>query len=148
EPSDAPEMRVWPSGVKASDSTLSGCAVSTSRSLSASATSQNLTVRSSLPDASIRPPSRNVVQNTPLEWPLSTARDSPLSTSHSLTVLERPAARYRPLGENESQRPVTFPLPMSSISGGSFGLVRSNIRAPDHVLTARYRPSGEKATFV
>ena len=36
-----------------------------------------------------------------MEWPLSVARTSPVSTSHSLTVFELPAVRYRPSGEKE-----------------------------------------------
>src|SRR5262249_36291190 len=143
-PSDPPEKRVRPSGAKASDSTPPECAWSTSRSARACATSQNLTDRSSLPDASIRPPSRNAVHHTWLEWPLSVARASPPSTSHSLIVLALPDARYRPSGENETifLRVWAFLWPLSSISRGSCGLVRSHIRAPDSVPAARYRPSG------
>ena len=68
--------------------------------------SQSLTVRSMLPDASVRPPSRNATDHTRFEWPFSVAHASPVSTIHSLTVFEFDAARYRPSGEKDTPRAV------------------------------------------
>ena len=146
-PSDPPETRVWPSGVKASDSTLPECAVRTSRSARACATSQSLTVRSSLPDASIRPPSRNarpqhLVRVALQRRPGLAALDLPQPDRVRAARREIPAVG----GEGDASRLAAFLWPLSSISRGSCGLVRSHSRAPDQVPAARYRPSGEKAT--
>ena len=38
------------------------------------------------------------------EWPFSVAQASPVSTIHSLTVLELDAARIGPSGEKDTER--------------------------------------------
>src|SRR3954451_5227076 len=102
DPSVHPEARVLLSGVKASEKTPPLCPVRTSRSAPVREMSQRLTVRSPLPDASIRPPSRNATVDTRFAWPFSVVHASPVATSHSLTVLEFDAARYRPSGEKDT----------------------------------------------
>src|SRR6478672_11772278 len=112
--------------------------------------SQSLTVRSPLPDASILPPSRNATDDTRFEWPFSVIEASPVATSHSLTVFEFDAARYRPSGEKDTEWATVSGWPWSTIRLGSPGSgARSHNRAPGPKLpTARYRPSpAEKATL-
>src|SRR4051794_33893303 len=101
ELSELPDARVLPSGVKAREDTPPWCPVRTSRSAPAREMSQSLTVRSPLPDASVRPPSRNATEDTRFEWLFSVVHASPVATTHSLTVLEFDAARYRPSGEKD-----------------------------------------------
>ena len=108
--------------------------------------SQNLTVPSAAPEASLLPSDENLTQQTGARcgW---LARSCPVATSHNLTV-RSPLAEAKVLPSGENATDVTSPLCPCSVTR-SLPLAASQSLAPVRqslAPVASVLPSGEKAT--